>query len=585
VIQETSNFGTQIGYYYDALGNRVSKAIGKETNRKLKTDLMEWMKGVDREAQLRLAPEDITLAEALQAKRALKCLPNKDRTWLIDHTKNRREEENETQKKALPANTALEMIQYMNDYTQEYVSPLQQTTSNYQGYKKKTTEATLFYDQRGTAVGDDLDTYHQDGLGSVITQTSKENGTLYSSNLYESFGRSERPIFEQAGYRSQYHENWKQQHLRAREYDTTTGRFQQLDTVVGQTDNPLTQHKYLYANNNPMKYRDDAGRASWLSKACNVAKNTVKKVTNVVNKSVVQPAVKVAKKTINTVAKTVEPVVNLAKYVKKVSIDYTQKRAVAQVKKQCDSAGTLKTDTQRIKAALEIQFGKPVGGYYTINGVKVPESQMMSWVNSGKIGGSTPIWIKQLFKGSYSDETSVFGTLMEILVGGIPVIGDIGDIRDMVHGFQTGNWWEVAASGLGFIPFFGGLAKKGAQAAVKESVQSAAKETAQNTGKNIAREILIDSTQIQKKFKHAEDFGISGNFNKQNALEFEKAIKNHVNSSSTSVIGGTYRGQSVTHYLDKTTGLNVLKDSSGNFLSGWKLNSEQLKNVIERGSL
>ncbi|ECB9834719.1 hypothetical protein FL863_06485 [Listeria monocytogenes] len=277
VIQESSNFGTQIGYYYDALGNRVTKAIGKETNRKLKTDLMEWMEGTDREAQLRLAPEDIILEEALNAKKDLKCLPLKNRTWIIDHTKNRRKEVEEKQKKSLPADTALEMIHYVNDYTQEYVSPLQQTMSTYQGYKKKTTEATLFYDQRETAIGDDLDTYHQDGLGSLITQTSNEEGTLYSSNLYQEYGRSERPIGEQVGYRSQYHENWKQQHLRAREYDTTTGRFQQLDTVVGETGNTVTQHKYIYANNNPLKYRDDAGRAGWLSNLWNGIKNTGKK--------------------------------------------------------------------------------------------------------------------------------------------------------------------------------------------------------------------------------------------------------------------------------------------------------------------
>src|SRR5699024_1812169 len=199
---------------------------------------------------------------------------------------------------------------FVNDYTQEYVSPLHQTTTTYEGYKKYSTETNLMYDQRGTAVGDDLDTYHQDGLGSVATQTTKSDGSLYSNNLYQAYGRSERPIYDQAGYRSQYHENWKQQHLRARAYDTTTGRFQQYDTVVGETGTTQSQHRYIYANNNPLKYRDDAGRASWLSKAWNSAKKAAKKVVNVVNKYVVQPIVKVAKKVAKTVTKATKSVIN-----------------------------------------------------------------------------------------------------------------------------------------------------------------------------------------------------------------------------------------------------------------------------------
>ena len=304
LIQATSNFGTYIGYFYDALGNRVSKGTVKETDRKLKTDLMEWMKGTDREAQLRLSEEDITLEEALNAKQNLRCLPKKERTWIIDHKKNRREEIETKEKESIGSNTSLQLIKTINDYTQEFISPLQQTTEEYQGKKKKTTQATYYYDSRGTAIGDDLDTYHQDGLSSNITQTTKAEGRLYSSNLYQEFGRSERPIANQAGYRSQYHDDWKQQHLRAREYDTTTGRFQQQDIVTGQLDHPVTQNKYSYANNNPFVYRDDAGRWGWVSKAWNAVKKVAKKVVSVVNKYVVQPVVRVVKKVVNYVSRS-----------------------------------------------------------------------------------------------------------------------------------------------------------------------------------------------------------------------------------------------------------------------------------------
>ena len=48
---------------------------------------------------------------------------------------------------------------------------------------------------------------------------------------------------------------------------------------------------------------------------------------------------------------------------------------------------------------------------------------------------------------------------------------------------------------------------------------------------------------------------------------------------------GTYRGKAVTHFLDPNTGLNVIRDSSGNFLSGWRLSSKQLEYVTNTGKL
>ena len=56
---------------------------------------------------------------------------------------------------------------------------------------------------------------------------------------------------------------------------------------------------------------------------------------------------------------------------------------------------------------------------------------------------------------------------------------------------------------------------------------------------------------------------------------FETAIKKHVNDPATAVIQGTYRGQSVTHFYNSNTGVNVMKDLNGKFLSGWELTDKQ----------
>ena len=91
-------------------------------------------------------------------------------------------------------------------------------------------------------------------------------------------------------------------------------------------------------------------------------------------------------------------------------------------------------------------------------------------------------------------------------------------------------------------------------------------------------------SQLQAKFKHAFQFGIKGNYNTENRELFFKALLKHMREFKPRP--GTFHGKEVDHYLDPDTGLNVMIDKSSKlFISGWKLNDEQLENVIDRGSL
>ncbi|MEJ1135496.1 colicin D domain-containing protein [Kribbella sp. CCNWLW197] len=65
---------------------------------------------------------------------------------------------------------------------------------------------------------------------------------------------------------------------------------------------------------------------------------------------------------------------------------------------------------------------------------------------------------------------------------------------------------------------------------------------------------------------------------------FSAAINQHINAPGTRMIQGTYRGQSVTHHMDPATGLDVIS-RNGEFVSGWRLNPDQLANVLSNGSL
>jgi len=93
--------------------------------------------------------------------------------------------------------------------------------------------------------------------------------------------------------------------------------------------------------------------------------------------------------------------------------------------------------------------------------------------------------------------------------------------------------------------------------------------------------------QLQSKFKHADDFGVTGNYNNANAALFDDAIQVHVNSPDVLTIPGTYRGTTpVIHSVDPVSGLNVVRSrTTGEFITGWQLNPDQLWNVLNRGSL
>jgi hypothetical protein len=103
--------------------------------------------------------------------------------------------------------------------------------------------------------------------------------------------------------------------------------------------------------------------------------------------------------------------------------------------------------------------------------------------------------------------------------------------------------------------------------------------------KQASRVLLRTPEQLASKFKHAKDFGVPGNYSKANAAEFSRALNQHINSPGTQLIEGTYHRMPVTHYVNPSTGLDVMADSAGNFISGWKLSPEQLRNVMMHGGL
>ncbi len=104
--------------------------------------------------------------------------------------------------------------------------------------------------------------FHYDGLGSTRS-LSDSSGNLTDTYNYEAFGEllnltgttDNNYLF--AG--EQLDANLEQYYLRARYYDQGIGRFTQQDTWMGNSSDPVTLHKYLYAGADGVNHIDPSG--------------------------------------------------------------------------------------------------------------------------------------------------------------------------------------------------------------------------------------------------------------------------------------------------------------------------------------
>jgi len=113
--------------------------------------------------------------------------------------------------------------------------------------------------------GSEKSFYLVDGLGSTRGLTDA-GGVVTDRYSYDGFGNligvcggtDNNYLF--AG--EQFDRGLGDYYLRARYYDTDTGRFTRRDSYEGRLGEPVTQHKYLYGNANPVNYIDPKGFAS-----------------------------------------------------------------------------------------------------------------------------------------------------------------------------------------------------------------------------------------------------------------------------------------------------------------------------------
>ena len=80
----------------------------------------------------------------------------------------------------------------------------------------------------------------------------------------------------------------------------------------------------------------------------------------------------------------------------------------------------------------------------------------------------------QIILGEFSDDVTIQGTVGEIVVGIIPVAGQVADARDLIANIKKGDVEGITLSAIGFVPIIGDIVKRSKKAtkAATEGLQA-----------------------------------------------------------------------------------------------------------------
>ena len=159
--------------------------------------------------------------------------------------------------KTTSTNNHVEKVYYLNDNS---------SLTNVLAELNVDGEVKVYYTIGADLVSQEVNskvyTYLYDGHGTVRA-LANESGKLTDTYTYDAFGNLISSTGSTANnYRycgEQFDSTTGLYYLRARYMNPSVGRFISMDTYQGSNADPISLHKYLYANSNPVTYTDPSG--------------------------------------------------------------------------------------------------------------------------------------------------------------------------------------------------------------------------------------------------------------------------------------------------------------------------------------
>ena len=162
--------------------------------------------------------------------------------------------------KTTTINNHVEKVYYLNDN-----SSLTNVLAEYSASGDEICYYTVGADLVSQEINGKVYVYLYDGHGTVRA-LANENGKVTDTYCYDAFGNLISSTSSTANsYRycgEQFDSTTGLYYLRARYMNPSVGRFISMDTYQGSNADPISLHKYLYANSNPVMYSDPSGYMS-----------------------------------------------------------------------------------------------------------------------------------------------------------------------------------------------------------------------------------------------------------------------------------------------------------------------------------
>lgn len=454
---------------------------------------------------------------------------------------------------------------------------------------------------------DDIEDFyylHRDYLGSILLITDTD-GEAEEKRHFDAWGNivqltdgNDNPLdqltFLDRGYTGHEHlQGVHLIHMNGRLYDPNLKRFLAPDNFIQDGGNTQNFNRYGYVLNNPLRYTDPSGEmTNETGGAGSALYIAAAAFASLVHSAKIKP--------FKAIGNFGESIGNFFK-----GIFGGNKKSLPQAVTNPTNltsdplAGTsANTPTELFGGSGTKSEGLGIKGWLGKHLTSALLFQMGG--NQGFIAGAESSWafIKSL--GTAQGWKNVGNGLVQMgdffnihsMTGHIKRVQAAQSVFNYVSNIPNMNAYEIGhdigfafekvvesvllSKGVGAV---GNVAKSGLQSFRGVSVAT------NNVAGASSRILNTTAKQLQRKFKHAGDFGVTGNFSKANATRFNSAINQHINSSGVKLIQGTYRGNPVIHHLNPNTGLNVIANPNGTFLSGWRLNSAQLQNVVQHGGL